>query len=127
MTSLKFWTTSPSIIVALLAVMSVQPSNTYAQTAAPPPRITPGDFVDALNSAFGKQTTNRAAHAKGIVLLGKFTPTSQAGGLSKASHFKQAVPIVVRFSDNTGIPTIADAARKPVLSECRQVSSIIWL
>ena len=31
-------------------------------------------------------------------------------GLSKAPHFKQAVPITVRFSDNTGIPTLADAA-----------------
>ena len=33
---------------------------------------TPESFVDALNSAFGKQTTQRAAHAKGVVLLGKF-------------------------------------------------------
>ena len=31
---------------------------------------TPESFVDALNSAFGKQTTQRAAHAKGVVLLG---------------------------------------------------------
>jgi len=26
---------------------------------------TPESFVDAINSAFGKQTTQRAAHAKG--------------------------------------------------------------
>ena len=74
------------------------------------PRITPGEFVDALNGAFGKQTTNRATHAKGIVLSGTFTPTPQAVRLSKAPHFKQAVPITVRFSDNTGIPTLPDAA-----------------
>jgi hypothetical protein len=33
---------------------------------------TPESFVDALDLAFGKQTTQRAAHAKGVVLLGKF-------------------------------------------------------
>jgi hypothetical protein len=27
---------------------------------------TPESFVDALNSAFGKQTTQRAAHTKGV-------------------------------------------------------------
>jgi hypothetical protein len=30
---------------------------------------TPESFVDALNSAFGKQTTQRAAHAKGVAFL----------------------------------------------------------
>ena len=111
MDSLKFWKTYPSIILAILVmILSGQQASTYGQTPTSTPRITPGDFVDALNGAFGKQTTNRATHAKGIVLLGKFTPTSQAVGLSKAPHFKQAVPITVRFSDNTGIPTLADAA-----------------
>jgi hypothetical protein len=33
---------------------------------------TPESFVDALKLAFGKQTTQRAAHSKGVVLLGKF-------------------------------------------------------
>ena len=41
---------------------------------------TPESFVDALNSAFGKQTTQRAAHAKGVVLLGKFVPSAEARG-----------------------------------------------
>jgi hypothetical protein len=39
---------------------------------------TPESFVDALNSAFGKQTTQRSAHAKGVVLLGKFVPSTEA-------------------------------------------------
>ena len=39
---------------------------------------TPETFVDALNSAFGKQTTQRAAHAKGVVLFGKVR--SERGG-----------------------------------------------
>lgn len=113
MNSLKFWKTYPSIILAVLVlILSGQRASTYCQTPEPAatPRITPGDFVDALNGAFGKQTTSRATHAKGIVLSGKFTPTPQAVGLSKAPHFKQAVPITVRFSDNTGIPTVADGA-----------------
>jgi catalase len=80
------------------------------ETTSKQPTSTPTEFVDALNLAFGKQTTNRATHAKGIVLLGKFTPNNEAGKLSKAPHFRAAVPITVRFSDNTGIPTLPDAA-----------------
>jgi catalase len=49
---------------------------------------TPESFVDALNAAFGKQTTQRSAHAKGIVLLGTFVPSAEAASLSKAWHFK---------------------------------------
>ena len=70
---------------------------------------TPESFVDALNSAFGKQTTHRAAHAKGVVLLGKFVPSAEAASVSKALHFKHEVPVTVRFSANTGMPKIADA------------------
>src|SRR4029077_16063968 len=70
---------------------------------------TPESFVDALNSAFGKQTTQRAAHAKGVVLLGKFIPSAEAASVSKALHFKHEVPVTVRFSANSGIPRIADA------------------
>ena len=70
---------------------------------------TPESFVDALNSAFGKQTTQRAAHAKGVVLLGKFVPSAEAASVSKALHFKHKVPVTARFSANSGIPKIADA------------------
>ena len=70
---------------------------------------TPETFVDALNSAFGKQTTQRSAHAKGVVLLGKFVPSAEAASVSKALHFKHEVPVTVRFSANSGIPKIADA------------------
>ena len=52
---------------------------------------TPESFVDALNAAFGKQTTQRAAHAKGVVLLGKFVPSAEAASVSKALHFKHEV------------------------------------
>jgi catalase len=70
---------------------------------------TPESFVDALNAAFGKQTTQRSAHAKGVVLLGTFVPSAAAASVSKALHFQHEVPVTVRFSANTGIAKIADA------------------
>jgi catalase len=113
MNFLTFWKHCLSIILGALAlIVSGQRASTQEHTPAPAatPRITPDDLVDVLNGAFGKQTTYRATHAKGIVLSGTFTPASQAAGLSKALHFKQAVPIIVRFSDNTGLPKLPDAA-----------------
>jgi catalase len=65
---------------------------------------TPESFVDALNAAFGKQTTQRSAHAKGVVLLGKFVPSAEAASVSKALHFQHEVPVTVRFSVNSGFP-----------------------
>ena len=74
---------------------------------------TPELFVDALNSAFGKQTTQRAAHAKGVVLLGKFVPSAEAASVSKALHFKHEVPVTVRFSANMVSPRSAMRIRGP--------------
>jgi len=99
-----------------LGVVAGTPAQTLGQPAAssktPPEKTvtTPETFVDALNFTFGKQVEHRATHAKGIVLLGKFTPSAQAADLSKAPHFKQPVSITVRFSDNTGLPKLPDAA-----------------
>lgn len=74
-----------------------------------PPKATPAELIDALNLIFGKQVHNRAVHAKGIVLEGKFFPDPSAAALSKAPHFqKAATPLTVRFSDFAGIPTIPD-------------------
>ena len=67
-------------------------------------------FVCSIDGhPFGKQTTQRAAHAKGVVLLGKFVPSAEAASVSKALHFKHEVPVTVRFSANSGILKIADA------------------
>jgi catalase len=74
----------------------------------PAMNATPESFVNALNLAFGKQTTQRATHAKGVVLFGTFAPTAEAASVSKALHFKHKVPVTVRFSANTGMPKIAD-------------------
>jgi catalase len=51
----------------------------------------------------------RPAHAKGILLKGIFTPSSQAASLTRALHLQRnSTPVTVRFSDFAGIPTIAD-------------------
>lgn len=77
--------------------------------ASSPQSSAPTELVDAINLVFGKQTYNRAIHAKGIVLEGRFLPSPSAATLSKAPHFQNtAVPVTVRFSDFAGIPTISD-------------------
>jgi catalase len=68
-------------------------------------------LVGDLHSVFGEHHA-RADHAKGTILEGWFTPSADAGALSKAAVFgKEAAPITVRFSDFTGMPEIADNTR----------------
>ena len=51
----------------------------------------------------------RPAHAKGILLTGTFTPSSEAATLTRAPHLhRNSTPVTVRFSDFAGIPTVAD-------------------
>src|SRR5215470_9246983 len=51
----------------------------------------------------------RPAHAKGILLRGTFTPSSDAASLTRAPHLhRNATAVTVRFSDFAGIPTVAD-------------------
>ncbi|KAF8178721.1 catalase protein-like protein [Pholiota molesta] len=70
---------------------------------------TAGDIVAELQGLFGKHPGFRPAHAKGILLSGSFKPTAEAAALSVAPHFNNAsTPILVRFSNSTGIPNIPD-------------------
>jgi catalase len=82
--------------------------NVNTRAASPPQRATPAELVDALNLVFGKQTSGRAVHAKGVVLEGRFLPSPAAATLSQAPHFQQVVPVTVRFSDFAGLPTVSD-------------------
>jgi catalase len=67
--------------------------------------------VDVLNQIWGKYPGMRANHAKGVVVEGSFTPAAGAVALSKASIFAGgAVPVTVRFSDSSGLPTVADGS-----------------
>lgn len=60
--------------------------------------------------AHGPYKGFRANHAKGIMAEGIFTPSSEAASLSKAPHLQDVPsPVLVRFSDATGVPAIPDA------------------
>ena len=84
----------PPILAPAAALPSVAPA--------------PQQMVNALYSAFGDHHS-RAVHAKGIMAVGTFEPAPEAAALSKASIFAHAtLPVLVRFSDFTGIPDIPD-------------------
>jgi catalase len=68
-------------------------------------------IVDTLTTlAGGPHAGFRANHAKGVMLEGSFTPSAQAASITQAAHFQKATsPVLVRFSDATGVPNIPDA------------------
>ena len=80
------------------------------ETAAAAKPVTE-QLVDTLTKlAHGPYKGFRANHAKGILVEGNFTPSPQAASISKAPHLQGASsPVLVRFSNGTGVPTIADA------------------
>lgn len=67
-------------------------------------------LIDALQVLFGKHAGFRPVHAKGVLCEGNFISAKGASTLCRSPHFRgsAAVPITVRFSDFTGIPTIPD-------------------
>ena len=73
--------------------------------------------VDAFDRLFqGPHAGARAVHTKGILAEGTFVPTEQAALLSRAVHFHgPAIPVVVRFSNFSGLPANVDgdAASNP--------------
>jgi catalase len=75
---------------------------------APAKRL-PAQLVQDFHGAFGDRHA-RAVHAKGIILEGRFEPSTEARSISKAMLFTHAVPVIVRFSDFTGIPDIPDTS-----------------
>jgi catalase len=67
------------------------------------------DLLAQFDTIFGLHPGFRPAHAKGTMLKGTFKPTAKAAELSRAIHFNQAeTPVLVRFSNSTGIPLIPD-------------------
>ena len=62
-----------------------------------------------FDQLFGLHSGFRAAHAKGVLLDGTFTPAAEAPGLTRAPHAtRPSTPVTVRFSNSTGIPQIPD-------------------
>jgi catalase len=91
-----------------VATQTMLPQPTFAQQ---PSSVTseglPGRLVQDLHAVFGQHHA-RAVHAKGVVLRGKFEPAAGASRLSSAIVFRGPVPVIVRFSNFTGLPTIPD-------------------
>jgi catalase len=64
---------------------------------------------DAMNKVFGDHPGFRAFHAKGVIVEGSFNGSPERAALSRAVLFDgRTIPVTVRFSDSTGIPTIPD-------------------
>jgi len=97
-----------SIAAAAIVAGSARANSTNADKKSNGLKSTPKDLVDALHTAFGDHHS-RAVHAKGIILLGEFTPDASAGTITRAPHLQRVrSQVTVRFSDFTGIPTIPD-------------------
>jgi catalase len=69
------------------------------------------EVVAAINEISGVHPGHRAAHAKGTLMSGTFTPN--ASGLTTAAHMQdEPVRVTVRFSNGGGDPNIPDYARE---------------
>ncbi len=80
--------------------------------AEPRPAAVARQIVGQFDSLFGGPHEGaRAVHAKGILLEGRFVPAAGARSLTRAVHVQGPdVPVLVRFSDFAGIPTVPDNA-----------------
>jgi catalase len=69
------------------------------------------DLLKQFDLIFGLHSGYRAAHAKGTMLTGHFTPSDAGRQLTRAPHVtRQSTPVTARFSDSTGLPLIPDSA-----------------
>ena len=67
------------------------------------------DVLQAFDNLNGPQPGFRPAHAKGILIAGRFTPSPDATSLTRAPHLsRRSTPVTVRFSNATGLPNIPD-------------------
>jgi len=107
---------SKIFIAAMLLFLVGQSSVGICQETATNPKSIAEQLVDAFNAVFGVHPGIRANHSKGVVLEGTFTPSASAASLSKAAHFKKQktpIPVTVRFSDGSGLPTVPDTEDMP--------------
>jgi catalase len=66
-------------------------------------------LLQQFETIFGAHPGFRPAHAKGILLAGAFTPSAGALSLTRAPHMNRpSTPVMVRFSNSTGLPLIPD-------------------
>lgn len=74
--------------------------------------LDPEQAIDRINRAFGVEGRgHRTLHAKGRFYAGTFTSTPAAAALCRAAHLQgDPVPVVVRWSNGAGDPTVSDKA-----------------
>src|SRR5438445_481687 len=104
------------VVAVPLALSLVNPTFAVAQEAPAPQKSLPEQIVDAFNAVFGVHPGARSNHAKGVILEGTFTPSATAASVSKAAHLqkqKSPIPVMVRFSAGSGLPTVPDTAEMP--------------
>src|SRR5918992_1714034 len=69
------------------------------------------EVVDAINDISGRHEGHRAAHAKGTLLSGTFTPSN--AGLTTAAYMQsEPVRVTARVSNGGGDPGIPDYAKE---------------
>jgi catalase len=69
------------------------------------------ELLQEFDVLFGVHPGYRAAHAKGLMLTGSFTPSPGARRLTRAPHVaREITPVTARFSNSTGLPQIPDSA-----------------
>ena len=69
------------------------------------------EVIDSINALSGEHPGHRAAHAKGTLLTGTFTPSGS--GLTSAAHMQEAPSrVTARFSNGGGDPNIPDYAQE---------------
>lgn len=68
-----------------------------------------GRLVGALAEGCPCRSAARTNHARGVLVAGNFVATAEAATLTTAAHMQgSTVPLLVRFSNFTGDPRIAD-------------------
>lgn len=99
-----------------LTLTLLTPAYVVAQETPGSQKSLAEQLVDAFNAVFGVHPGVRANHPKGVVLEGQFTPSVSATSLTKAAHLqkrKTPIPVTVRFSAGSGLPTIPDTNEMP--------------
>ena len=80
-----------------------------AETISAPSDTLIRELLEAFDHLFGQHPGFRPVHAKGVMCSGAFTPAAAAIALTRAPHAaRPSTPVIVRFSDFAGVPTVAD-------------------
>jgi catalase len=81
--------------------------------SATPPTVV-AQLVETMRALAGPHPGFRPVHAKGLVCSGTFRATAAARSVSKAQHLQgQPISTIIRFSNASGDPDIADGVPSP--------------